>query len=203
MRVKLKINFMKPVKINPLARRFLSWSGKRFYKSEAFSCARKLSEAEKVLICMPASIDRFAIARESLPLFAEIFKEKTVAVFLPFLKTDGYLSTPAGYEVIYPQKEDLKTFSVPVEKFIQRITEFGFDISLDLDLDDGFLNRYLCLKCGIPVRFGTGMRNSFPFYNIQLTVLGDRSGSREVYEGMAKVLKDLFAKSSDTTSNQI
>lgn len=203
MRVKLKINFMKPVKINPFARRFLNWSGKRFYKSETFSCARKLSEAQKVLICMPASMDRFAVARESLPLFAEIFKEKTITVFLPFLKTDGYLSTPPGYEVIYPQKEDLKTFSVPVEKFIQRITEFGFDLSLDLDLDDGFLNRYLCLKCGITIRFGPALKNSFPFYNIQLTVFGGRSGSREVYEGMAKVLKDLFAKNNSTTPNPL
>jgi hypothetical protein len=194
---------MKPVKINPLARRFLSWSGKRFYKSEAFSCARKLSEAQKVLICMPARMDRFTHAKESLPLFADIFKEKTIVVFIPFLKTDGYLSSPTGYEVIYPQKDDLKTFSIPVEKFIQRVTEFGFDISLDLDLDDGFLNRYLCLKCGIVVRFGPALKNSFPFYNIQLTVMGERSGSREVYEGMARVLKDLFAKSKDTTSNPI
>ncbi len=194
---------MKPVKVNPLARRFLSWSSRRFFKSEAFSCARKLKEAKKVLICMPASMDRFALAKEALSSFADIFIGKTIFVLLPFLKTDGYQSTPPGYEVIYPQKEELKIFSIPGDGFIQKVKEQQFDISLDLDLNAGFFDSYLCLKCGIPVRIGPRRKDAYPFYNIQLTVEDERSGGREAYEGMAKMLTNLFTGNSITKSTPL
>ncbi len=194
---------MKPVKINPVARRFLIWSCRHYFKSEAFSCVRNLSEAQKVMICMPASIDRFAIAKEVLSLFADAFKGKTIFVFLPFLRTDGYLSTLPGFEIIFPQKEDLKTFSIPGEKFIQKVREYQFDISLDLDLEDTFFNRYIVLKCGIPIRIGPHRKDSYPFYNIQLTISTGKSDSREEYEGMAKVLNSLLAENRTSKSNPI
>jgi hypothetical protein len=186
------MNIMKPVKINPLARRFLSWSSRRFFKSEAFSCAQKLKEAKKVLICMPSSMDRFAMAKEELPNLARVFKEKTILVFLPFLKTDGFLSTPSGYEIIYPYPDDLKAFSVPGETLIQKVKGHRFGISLDLELDDGLFNCYMCLNCGIPVRIGSRKRYAYPFYNVQLTRIDGGSNSQEIYQGMSKTLMNLF-----------
>jgi len=183
---------MKPVKINPLARRFLNWSSRRFFKSEAFSCAQKLKEAKKVLICMPSSMDRFATAKEALPSLADVFKGKIILVLLPFLKTDGFLSTPPGYEVIYPLHEDLRTFSLPGENLIQKVKGYQFGISLDLELDDGLFNCYLCLNCGIPVRIGPHRKYAYPFYNIQLTFADSGLNGQEVYKGMSKTLMNLF-----------
>jgi hypothetical protein len=185
-------NIMKPVKINPLARRFLSWSSRHFFKSEAFSCAQKLKEAKKVLICMPSSMDRFAIAKEELPSLAHVFKGKNILVFLPFLKTDGFLSTPAGYEVIYPHQEELRAFSIPGENLIQKVKGYQFGISLDLELDDGLFNCYLCLNCGIPVRIGPQRKYAYPFYNVQLTFADSGSNSQKTYKGMSKTLMNLF-----------
>jgi hypothetical protein len=183
---------MKPVKISPLARRFLTWSSRRFFKSETFSCAQKLKEANKVLICMPSSMDRFALAKEALPSLANVFKGKNILVLLPFLKTDGFLSTPSGYEVIHPQLDDLKSFSVPGETLIQKVKGYEFGISLDLDLDDGLFSCYLCLHCGIPVRIGPQKKYAYPFYNVQLTLLNTGSNSQEMYKRMSKVLMNLF-----------
>jgi hypothetical protein len=183
---------MKPVKINPLARRFLSWSSRRFFKSETFSCAQKLKEAKKVLICLPSSMDRFATAKEELPTLADIFKGKTILVFLPFLKTDGFLSTPAGYEVIYPLPEDLRAFSIPGVTLIQKVKGYQFGISLDLELDDNLFNCYLCLNCNIPVRIGSQRKSAFPFYNVQLTIAENNSNTSNLYRGMSKTLRNLF-----------
>jgi hypothetical protein len=183
---------MKPVKINPLARRFLGWSSRRFFKSEAFSCAQKLKEAKKVLICMPSSMDRFAVAKEALPSLAAVFKGKIILVFLPFLKTDGFLSTPPGYEVLYPHPEELRAFSIPGENLIQKVKGYQFGISLDLELDDDLFNCYLCLKCDIPVRIGPHRKCAFPFYNVQLNFADSGSNSQEVYKGISKTLMNLF-----------
>jgi hypothetical protein len=183
---------MKPVKINPLARWFLSWSSRRFSESEEFSCARKLKEAKKVLICLPSSMDRFAVAKEALPSLVHVFKEKTILVLLPFLKTNGFLSTPAGYEVIYPLPEDLRAFSIPGETLIQKVKGYQFGISLDLELDDGLFNGYLCLNSGIPIRIGSRKKYAYPFYNVQLTRVDNGGNSREIYQGMSKTLLNLF-----------
>lgn len=191
---------MKPVKINPLAKMILSWKSRRLFKAEAFSFAQKLKESQKVLICMPASLERFALAKESLSNFAEIFEGKTIFVFLPFLRADGLLSIPPGYDVIYPRKEDLKIFSIPRTKFIQRLKEHQLDISLNLDLEDGFFNGYLCLMCGASLRIGVQRKNAFPFYNVQLAVFQERTWTPEVYKEMANMLKS-FAADSIKTNN--
>jgi hypothetical protein len=137
-------------------------------------------------------MDRFAAAKEVLPSLADVFKGKIILVLLPFLKTEGFLSTPPGYEVIYPHQEDLRAFSIPGENLIQKVKEHQFGISLDLELDDGLFNCYLCLNCGIPVRIGSHRKYAYPFYNIKLTFADSGSNSQETYKGMTKTLMNLF-----------
>jgi hypothetical protein len=198
-----RIEMMKPVKINPFARMVLSWFSRLFFKPEAFSFTQKVKESQSVLICMPANVDRFAMARDLLSTFVDIFQEKEVFVLLPFLEAEGYLSSSTRYGVISTQKGDLNVFSLPRKKFIQKLKDHQFDISLDLDLGNGFFNCYLCLKCKVPLRIGAKRKNAFPHYNIQLAITKDRLGSREIYEGLAKMLKSLFSESGKTVPDFI
>ena len=203
MTFELKTEMMKPVKIHPLAKIVLSWFSRLRFKPEAFTFTQKVTESQSVLICMPSDIDRFAMARDLLSTFVDIFQHKRIFVLLPFLGAKEYLSSSTRYGVISTQKEDLNIFSLPRKKFIQKLKEHRFDISLNLDLEDGFFNCYLCLKCRVPLRIGAKRKNAFPLYNIQLAVTKDRLGSREVYEGMAKTLKTLFSESEKTIPDSI
>ncbi len=189
---------MKPIKINPFARMILSWFSRLRFKPEAFSFTQTVKESSNVLICMPADVDRFAMARDLLSTFVDIFRNKAIFVFLPFLEAEGYLSGSARYRVISGQKGYLNVFSLPTKKFIQKLRQRHFDISLDLDLEDGFFNCYLCLKCKVPLRIGAKRKKAFPLYNVQLAVTRDRLGSREIYEGMAKTLQSLFSENKKT-----
>lgn len=186
---------MKPIKINFLAKMLLSRSNRRLFKTKAFSLTQRLKESRKILICMPANMNSLTITKDLLSTLAEIFKGKAISVFLPILKTEGYLPSPAGYNVIYPHKEDLKIFSIPKKSLIQRLSEHQFDISLDLDLEDSFFNSYLCLKCKIPLRLGARGKRSFPFYNVQLAIYKDKPSLSETYQGLVNVLRNLVNES--------
>jgi hypothetical protein len=192
---------MKPIKVHPLAKIILSHLGGLSFKPEPFSFGCKVEESRNVLICMPTDIDRFAMARDLLSTFTNIFHPREVSVLLPFLEAKTYLSDTPDYRVISAEKEDLNLLSLPKKGLVERLKGLHFDISLDLDMNGNYFNRYLCLKSKIPLRIGVKGKKAFPLYNIQLAVLKSRLGSREVYEGMVDMLKILFSGSGESASH--
>jgi hypothetical protein len=197
---------VKSIRINPLVKKFLIWWNKFFFKPDAFSFAEKMRRAENVLICLPAKPESFASAKDHLTIFLDIFQNKKNFVFLPLIGGETFLSHLKRYMVISPQKEELKIFSLPRKKFIQRIKDYRFEITLDLDLEDGFLNSYLCLKSGACVRIGLKGKTGPPFYNIQLAPSKERLYQGDLYVGMAKMLKSLsqeFAVGGEENRNSI
>jgi hypothetical protein len=183
---------VKSVRINPLVKKILVWWHKRFFKSGIFSFAEKMRRAENVLICLPAKKESFTVAKDHLYIFADIFQNKKVSVFLPFIEGETSLLELERYKVISPRKEDLKIFSVPRREFIQEIKGYAFEIALDLDLQDGFINSYLCLKSGAELRIGFKGKAGFPFYNLQLALSKERLGQEELYGGIEETLKSLM-----------
>jgi hypothetical protein len=186
---------VKSLKINPLVKRILVWWNKLFFKPSAFSFGEKMNRAENVLICLPAKTESFASAKDHLTTFSDIFQDKRIFLFLPLAGAESFLSHLKRYQVICPQKEDLGILSLPRRKFMQRIKDFRFEIALDLDSEDGFLNSYLCLKSGAQVRIGLEGKTGPPFYNLQLALSKGRLYQEDVYVGMAETLKNLFLES--------
>lgn len=167
------------------------WWNKLYSKPNLFSLAEKMKRAENVLICLPPKIERFLLAKDHLTVFADIFRNKKIFVFLPLTGAETLLSHLRSYAVIYPQKNDLKIFSLPRKEFIQRMKDYRFEIALDLDFEDGFVNSYLCLKSGAEVRIGLKGKTGFPFYNLELALSKERSSPQELYTGMAETLASL------------
>jgi hypothetical protein len=197
---------VKSIKINPLVKKILIWWNKLLFKPAVFSFAEKISGAENVLMCLPAKIESFASAKDHLTIFADIFQNKKIFLFLPLIGGEAFLSDLKRYVVICPQKEDLKIFSLPGRKFIQRMKGYRFEIVLDLDLENNFLNSYLCLKSGAEVRIGLKAKTGPPFYNLQLTLSKERLFQKDLYVGMAETLKSLsggFASGGKENRNSI
>ena len=182
---------VKAIRINRFSRRILIWRSKFSYKPEIFSFAEKMNRAENVLICLPTEIESFDSAKDHLTIFADIFQNKKIFVFLPLVGAESFISQLQGYETIFLQKEDLGIFSLPRKKFVQRIKSYGFEIALDLDLKDGFINSYLCLKSGALVRIGLKGKAGFPFYNLELALSQENPYQQGVYARMAETLKNL------------
>jgi hypothetical protein len=183
---------MKPVRINPLLKTTLRCLSRLSFKPQPFSLACAVNESESVLICMPSNVDGFAMARDLLLDFIRIFRPRQVYVLVPFLEGGVYLSDSSEYRVVVVDRNDLDFFSLPRKGFIQKLTQHGFGISLDLDLENAFFGRYVCLRCGIPLRIGPRRKSAFPLYNVQLALAQNQPGPREAYERMAQTLKSLF-----------
>jgi hypothetical protein len=181
----------KSIRINRWLKKILIWRSKLSFKSQAFSFAEKMKRAENVLICLPAKIESFTSIKECLDIFADIFHNKKISVFLPLTGAESVLSHLERYKVIFPQKEDLGIFSLPRREFIQRIKNYCFEIALNLDLDDGFLNSYLCLKSGAFVRIGPKGKTGFPFHNLQLALSNEGLLPHDLYTRMAEMIKNL------------
>ena len=151
-----------------------------------------MSRAESVLICFPAKVESFASAKDHLTTFSDVFQNKKIFLFLPLAGAESFLSHLKRYQVICPQKEDIGILSLPRRKFIQRIKGYRFEIALDLDSEDGFLNSYLCLKSGAGVRIGLEGKTGPPFYNLELALSKGRLYQEDIYAGMAETLKSLL-----------
>ncbi len=187
---------VKSLRINPLAKRILIWWNRLFFKPGAFSFAEKMRGAENVLICLPAKTESFAPAKDHLAIFSDIFQSKNIFLFLPLAGAQDFLSHLKRYQVICPEKEDLGILSLPRRRFIQRIKGHRFEIALDLDIEDGFLNSYLCLKSGAQVRVGLKGKAGLPFYNLQLALSKERLYQEDIYAGMVETLKNLSLESA-------
>jgi hypothetical protein len=183
----------KSMKAHWLAKKILTWWNKFSFPAfgGTFSLAEKMRDAENVLICLPAKKESFNSAKDHLTLFADIFQDKKIFVFLPVAGAESFLPYLKGYEVIYSQKGDLSIFSLPRKKFIQRIRDYHFEIAWDLDLGEGFINSYLCLKSGALVRIGLKGKTGFPFYNLQLVLSKEKSYPQDLYVRMAEMLQRL------------
>jgi hypothetical protein len=186
---------VKSLRINPLAKRILIWRNRLFFKPGTFSFAEKMREAENVLICLPAKTESFALAKDHLAIFSDIFQNKNIFLFLPLAGAEDFLSHLKRYQVICPEKEDLGILSLPRRRFIQRIKGHQFEIALDLDTEDGFLNSYVCLKSGAQVRIGLEGKSGPPFYNLQLALSKGRLYQEDIYVGMAQTLRSLCPES--------
>jgi hypothetical protein len=186
----------KSIRINPLVKKILVGWNRLFFKPPAFSFGEKMSCAESVLICFPAKVESFASAKDHLATFSDLFQNKNIFLFLPLAGAEGFLSHLKRYQVICPEKQDFGVLSLPRRKFIQRIKGYRFEIALDLDIEDGFLNSYLCLKSGAGVRIGLEGRAGPPFYNLELALSKGRLYQEDIYVGMAETLKNLSLESA-------
>jgi hypothetical protein len=190
---------VKSLRINPLVKKILIWWNRLFFRAGAFSFAEKLKGAENVLICLPGKTENFASAKDHLTTFSDVFQNKKIFLFLPLAGAENFLSHLKRYVVICPRKEDFGILSLPRRKFIRRIKGYRFEIALDLDLEDGFLNSYLCLKSGAGVRIGLEGKTGPPFYNLQLALSRGRLYQEDIYVGMSETLKNLSLASAAGT----
>ena len=182
MRRKIKTNF--------LVEKFLRWKAKYLFRAEPISFSKTLREAQRVLIFLPGKVESFSSAANHLPAISEIFSNSKIFLLMPF-EGGGFLSSLGSFEIIRIDAQDLKWISLPKDRFIQKIKDYNFDISLDLDLEKNFLNAYLSLLSGSKLRIGVNKPREEPFYNLKLVIPETALFRDESYDSLVRILKNL------------
>lgn len=181
----------KKIRTNFLVKNLVVWWKRRFGSSSSFSFHSSFSTAKSVLVCFPASKEEFASAANHLPLLADIFSSSKIYLLLPLLGAESFVANLKSYEIISPRSTDLKPFSLPGRKFIEKIKKHDFGIAIDLDLKGCFFNALTCLSSETPLRIGMEGKWSKPFYNIRLVTQKNLIYLDQRYDAMLETLRFL------------
>ena len=181
----------KKIKTNFVVKNLMLWWKKRFHASTAFSFYSSFSTAKSILVCFPASKEEFAYAANHLPSIADIFSSSKIYLLLPFLETNGFLYSLRSYEVIMPHSKDMRVFSLPNRKFIEKIRTYDFGITIDLDLNGCFFNALTCLASNAPLRIGMKGKWGKPFYNMELAIQSELVYPDQKYDAMVEILQNI------------
>ncbi len=176
--------------MNPLIRRFLIWKNKYFFKQSPVSFATALNQARSMLVLLPHQVDSFSSVFNHLSPLETVFTDLKTFFLLPF-STQGFISTLKAYEVIPLKKNDLGWSGLPKRNFVNRLRNYGFDITLDMDLSKNFFNAYLGLLSNARVRIGIKGKWDSPFYNLELALPSHLVYLDQQYDSMIRILKNL------------
>ena len=181
----------KRIKTNFLVRNLVVWWKKRFSPSPAFSLYSLFSSAKSVLVCFPTRKEEFASAANHLPAIADIFSSSKIYLLFPFLEGECFIRSLRSYEVILPHQADMKLFSLPNRKFVERIKKHNFGVTVDLDLGGCFFNALTCFLSDSPLRIGIRGGWGKPFYNIELATQGELVYLDQKYDAVVETLRNL------------
>jgi hypothetical protein len=176
--------------MNPVIRSFSIWEKKLFFKQKPFSFATTLNQARSMLILPPHQAESFSSVLDHLSPLEAIFRNLKVFFLSPF-GTQGFVSTLKTYEVLLLDKQNLGWWGLPKRSFIQKLRNYGFDVTLDLDLSKNFLNAYLGLLSEAKVRMGAKGSWGAPFYNLELIVSPHLLYLDQRYDCMIRTLRNL------------
>jgi len=123
-----------------------------------------LAEARTILICMPAKLEDFGVARIFLNDFKQSFPQAKI-VLLMLEQYRNLLDVSKKYGTIFVALKDVNVFGLPKKELLQKISTSKYDIAIDLNHSFHLLSTYLCQKSGAVLRVCLENREREPFYN--------------------------------------
>ncbi|MGB2697331.1 MAG: hypothetical protein WBD28_05650 [Candidatus Zixiibacteriota bacterium] len=176
--------------MNPIVKSYLIWKSKLLFKQKPFSFAANLSQAKSMLVLLPHQAEGFSSVFNHLSPLETIFPDLKISYLLPF-STQGFISTLKNYDLILLKKEEMGWLGLPRVSYTRKLRNYGFDISLDMDLRKNFLNAYLGLLSEAKVRMGIQGKGGPPFYNLELIIPSNLIYLDEQYDSLIRILKNL------------
>ena len=176
--------------MNPIIKNYLIWKSKLFFKQKPLPIASILCQAKSMLVLLPHKAESFSSVFNHLSPLKDIFSDLKISFLLP-ISTQGFMSTLKNYEVIPLKKEDQGWLGLPRGSYTQNLENFGFDISLDMDLSKNFTNAYLSFKSKSRIRMGVQGKLGAPFYNLELIIPSHLLYLDQQYDSMIRILKNL------------
>lgn len=179
--------------MNPIIRTFWIWKNKLFFKQKPFSFAATLNQARSMLVFLPHQEESFPSVFNHLSPLETIFSDLKIFFLSPF-SSPGFVSALRNYQVIPLKDADLRWSGFPKRSFVNALRNYGFDITLNMDLSKNFFNTYLGLALDSKVRMGVKGKWGSPFYNLELIIPSHLLYLDEQYDSLIRTLQNFGMK---------
>ena len=177
-------------KINNIAEKIIDFRNNRKYSGTINSVRFNdiSSDLNACLICLPSKLDLVKPAAEILPQLAKTFVNRDIRVIITTNIDPQSHEIIKRFTMIKPQSYDLDRFSLPKRKFIDRITEGGVAVAIDMDTSPNLFNALVCLKGGAKIRTTFDKGVGLPYYNFILGIPSVDVAPKVSYRAMADIL---------------
>lgn len=176
------------LRVSNIAQRFLNLK----YKYKAESSPVKFSDLsgdlKGCLVCMPSRLDQIKPAADILPVIAETFADRNIKILLTSNVDPQSHEIIKKFIVIKPLAYDLDRFSLPKRSFIERVSDGGLAVAIDMDTNPNFFNAIVALRAGAVIRTAFDKGVGLPYYNFIMGIPSAEAAPRVSYKAMADIL---------------
>ncbi len=155
-----------------------------------------VTESKEILIVLlPTDNESLDNCGDIVDLLRRLFDRRKM-IFIsdqyPAGKIHRYTS---GYRVFHPEVNQKGKHGLPNKAFVNRVSQIGAKIALDLDPSEDPYNPFLALKSGAKIRIGVQKQIGEPFYNLRIRSDGEASVQHK-YKDMLIFLTHYFCNSN-------
>lgn len=176
------------IKVSSLAERFLSMKYRYKVEPGTVNFSELSRDLKGCLICMPSRLDLIKPAADVLPALAETFPDRNIKILITSNVDPQSHEIIKNFIVIKPLAYDLDRFSLPKRNFINRISEGGLAVAIDMDTTPNFFNAVVGLRTGALVRTAFDKGVGLPYYNFILGIPSVEAAPRVSYRALADIL---------------
>ena len=142
------------------------------------------------LVCMPGKLEMIKPAAEILPEIAAAFSNRNLKILLTSSIDPQSHDFIKKFIVIRVESQDLDAFRLPKKHLINRISDGGIGMAIDLDLTPNFFNAIIGIRTGAPVRTSFDKGVGLPYYNMLIGKAAEDQPPRASYRAMADILSN-------------
>ncbi len=179
------------VKVNRIAEKIARLRHRMKFKGESVNFMRCFSDYADCLVLMPADMSSLVDAASRLPQIAEIFPNRLIKIMLTSNIDPRAHEYIKKFTLIKPYSNDISTFGLPRESFIDKLRSKDLSVCIDLDLAYNFFNSSVCALAQAPVRIGRAKGLGLPYYNLEINVGGDDVPAKKAYDAFIQALHNL------------
>jgi len=154
------------------------------FRNQPVDFKTHLKKANKILISCPTGEK----ALYQIPRFIDLFPRKRAIV----LHQGSSISNTNKYSVISFDTSKQKFWNLIESKLLKQLTQYNFDVFLDLDPEFNLFTLYLCRFLNCPVRIGFSKLHTNWSYNLEYCTKRDLSYEKKL-EGLFQFLQSFLS----------
>lgn len=160
------------------------------FAPQMFDFPSRLSQPTSILVCLPRNLRELTLVKQFLPTIATLFKPASITLLsMPGIRVND-IYPRKGFTILSPSADQLSWSGLPKRGYMRMLTQQGFDIVIDLSLEQSSFTSGVLLSFPEALRIGRGNHLGRPYYNLEIKTKYLRD-ERNIYRSLFEMLAAL------------